>query len=59
MHSVSYYFKDLNSIFSGDFIFYENIGRCDLPTGNYNIMKESINKIKKYNNSIKIYPGHG
>lgn len=57
--SVSYYFKDLNSIFSGDFIFYENIGRCDLPTGNYNIMKESINKIKKYNDNIIIYPGHG
>ena len=57
--SISYYFKDINSIFSGDFIFYESIGRCDLPTGNYNIMKESINKIKKYNNSIKIYPGHG
>ena len=38
--------KDINSFFSGDFIFYENIGRCDLPTGDYNIMKQSIKKIK-------------
>ena len=57
--SVSYYFKEINSIFSGDFIFYENIGRCDLPTGDYNVMMDSIKKIKRYNASIKIYPGHG
>ena len=57
--SVSYYFEDAKSIFCGDFIFYENIGRCDLPTGNFNIMKESINKIKKYPKDITIYPGHG
>lgn len=56
--SVSYYFKEVDSLFCGDFIFYESIGRCDLPTGNFNIMKESINKIKKYPTNIKIYPGH-
>ena len=57
--SISYYFEDVKSIFCGDFIFYENIGRCDLPTGNFNTMKESINKIKKYPKDIIIYPGHG
>lgn len=57
--SVSYYFKDINSIFCGDFIFYENIGRCDLPTGDFNTMKESINKIKKYPENTTIYSGHG
>lgn len=57
--SVSYYFEDVNSLFCGDFIFYENIGRCDLPTGDFNIMKRSINKIKEYPGSMKIYPGHG
>lgn len=56
--SVSYYFKEIDSIFCGDFIFYESIGRCDLPTGDFNIMKESINKIKKYPKDTKIYPGH-
>lgn len=57
--SVSYYFKEINSLFCGDFIFYENIGRCDLPTGDFDVMKESINKIKKYPRDMKLYPGHG
>jgi len=57
--SVSYYFKDINSLFCGDFIFYENIGRCDLPTGDFNVMKESIYKIRKYPKDMKIYSGHG
>ena len=56
--SISYYFKEDKSLFCGDFIFYENIGRCDLPTGNFNEMKKSINKIKKYPENTKIYPGH-
>lgn len=57
--SVSYYFEDVNSLFCGDFIFYESIGRCDLPTGDEGVMKESIDKIKKYPRDMKIYPGHG
>lgn len=57
--SISYYFEEINSLFSGDFIFYENVGRCDLPTGNFNKMKESINKIKISPKDITIYPGHG
>jgi glyoxylase-like metal-dependent hydrolase (beta-lactamase superfamily II) len=56
--SISYYFKEIDSLFCGDFIFYESIGRCDLPTGDFNIMKESIDKIIKYPKNIKIYPGH-
>lgn len=56
--SVTYYFKDENVMFVGDFIFKDSIGRCDLETGNINKMKESIEKIKKYPNVI-LYPGHG
>ena len=57
--SISFYFRDDNILFSGDFIFYENIGRCDLSGGNYNQMLDSIKKIKKYSSDMKIYPGHG
>lgn len=57
--SISYYFKDENVLFSGDFIFYETIGRCDLPTGDIEMMKKSISKIKKYPDDMIIYPGHG
>lgn len=57
--STSYYFKECNSLFSGDFIFYENIGRCDLPTGDYKIMLNSIDMIKNKFDDVTIYPGHG
>lgn len=57
--SVSYYFEKEKVLFSGDFIFYESIGRCDLPTGSISDMRKSINKIKKYPQDIIIYPGHG
>lgn len=57
--SVSYYFDEINTLFSGDFIFYENVGRCDLPSGNYDSMLNSINKISGYPDDMIIYPGHG
>ena len=46
-------------MFVGDFIFYENIGRVDLPGGSYQEMLESLKKMKKYSNDITLYPGHG
>ncbi len=57
--SVTYYFKDDKVMFGGDFIFKYNIGRCDLPTGDFKEMLKSITKIKKYPIDTKIYPGHG
>ena len=57
--SVTYYFKDYNIMFVGDFIFEGSIGRMDLPTGSIIEMKKSLDKIKKYDKNITIYPGHG
>ncbi len=57
--SISFYFKNNNILFSGDFLFYENIGRTDLPTGNDYDMQKSIKKIIKYPPNMIIYPGHG
>ena len=57
--SVTYYFKDENIMFVGDFIFKESIGRTDLPTGNMFEMEESLSKIRKYPSKTIIYPGHG
>ena len=45
-------------MFIGDFIFKNGIGRTDLPGGDSNEMARSIEKIKKYDGNIKIYPGH-
>lgn len=57
--SITYYFKEENIMFTGDFIFEGTIGRTDLDTGNYEEMKKSIEKIKTYPTNTKIYPGHG
>ena len=59
MDSICYYFKNDKIMFTGDFLFYHTIGRCDLKESNYNEMLKSIDKIKKYSGDIIIYPGHG
>ena len=49
-----------NMLFSGDTIFKESVGRCDLEGGNFNQIVESIKtKIFTLPNNITIYPGHG
>ena len=45
-------------MFTGDFLFRGSIGRCDLG-GSEEDMVKSIEKIKKYDEDIVIYPGHG
>ena len=57
--SVTYYFKEDDVMFTGDFIFKESIGRTDLETGDDLKMKMSLKKIKTYPDTTKIYPGHG
>ena len=56
--SVTFYFKEEKFMLIGDFIFKESIGRCDLPGGSEEEMKESIQKILKYDDDIILYPGH-
>ena len=56
--SRTYYFKEDNIMFTGDFIFQDSIGRTDLG-GSDKDMIESLNNISKYPDDIIIYPGHG
>ena len=56
--SVTFYFKEDNCMFVGDFIFKESIGRTDLPGGDNIDMKKSLEKILTYDENIKLYPGH-
>ena len=56
--SKTFYFKDINTMFTGDFIFKSSIGRTDLG-GSDKDMKLSIENFKKYDDNIMIYPGHG
>lgn len=59
MDSITYYFKEDKIMLTGDFLFYNTIGRCDLEGSNEQKMLNSIEKIKKYPDDIIIYPGHG
>ena len=59
MDSITFYFFKEKTMFVGDFIFEGNIGRCDLEGGDFNLMKESIEKIKSYPDDTVIYSGHG
>lgn len=57
--SISFYFKEENIMFVGDFIFYNSIGRCDLEGGDYKVMQNSIKKLCSIDKNITLYPGHG
>lgn len=46
------------TLFSGDTLFLESCGRTDLPTGSEKELKQSLEKLSKLSNSIKVYPGH-
>lgn len=59
--SVCFYFKDLKLLIVGDLIFKEGYGRYDLPSGDKNILKESIKKLYEMNfdDNTFVVPGHG
>lgn len=49
-----------NNLFSGDTIFLGSVGRSDLPTGDFETLKETIhNKIFTLDDNIIIHTGHG
>lgn len=57
---VCYYLLDHGIIFTGDTLFYESVGRTDLPTGDHSILIENIhNQLMVLADSIELYPGHG
>lgn len=46
-------------LFSGDTLFYENIGTMDFPGGDWNLMRSSIVKLQALPGDYTVYPGHG
>jgi len=47
-----------NKLITGDTLFVEAVGRVDLPGGNIEKMYDSIQKLKKLDQKIEVYPGH-
>lgn len=58
--SVCYYSEEQKFLIAGDVLFFESIGRTDLPYWNYEQLMEGIkNKILTLEDDIKVFPGHG
>ena len=48
-----------DAMFSGDFIFERSIGRTDFPYSSPSDMKDSLERFKKIDYDMTMYPGHG
>src|ERR1035437_1994621 len=48
-----------NSLFSGDTLFYDTVGRTDLPSGDPKILQKSLKLFDSFDKSLNVYPGHG
>jgi glyoxylase-like metal-dependent hydrolase (beta-lactamase superfamily II) len=58
--SICFYNLAESICISGDVLFYESIGRTDLPGGNFETLIQSIkNTLFAWPDEMKIYPGHG
>jgi len=58
--SVCFYSEKEGVLFSGDTIFFDGVGRTDLPGGNEKKLRESIEKvIMTLPPETRVFPGHG
>lgn len=57
--SVCFYCKEEKTLFTGDTLFKESIGRTDLPGGDYKEIVNSLEILKMLPKDTKIFPGHG
>jgi len=49
-----------NILFSGDTLFFEGVGRTDIPNASWEALMDSLkNKLMKFPDECKVYPGHG
>jgi hydroxyacylglutathione hydrolase len=46
-------------IITGDTLFRESVGRCDLPGGDEKLLSLSLDRLMKLPKSMLVYPGHG
>ena len=57
---VSLLHEESKTLFTGDTLFRESIGRTDLPGGDYpTIIKSILGSILPLGDEVTIYPGHG
>lgn len=49
----------LGIVFSGDTLFENGIGRTDMPGGDDETLRVSVERLEKITSSPRVYPGHG
>lgn len=58
--SCCFYFEEDKILIAGDTLFYESVGRTDLPTGSMSKLQRSVqDKLMILPEDVKVYPGHG
>ena len=58
--SISFYNAAQQFVIGGDVLFYQSIGRTDLPGGHHETLLNSIRqKLFVLPDEVKVYPGHG
>jgi glyoxylase-like metal-dependent hydrolase (beta-lactamase superfamily II) len=58
--SLSFYNAENGILFSGDVLFYQGVGRTDLPGGSYEILDNTIrNKLFLLPSNTIVFCGHG
>ena len=58
--SICFYNTHEKFVIGGDVLFYQSIGRTDLPGGNHQQLLDSIQtKLFSLDNDVKVYSGHG
>lgn len=58
--SLSFFCKKDRFLIAGDVLFYDSIGRTDLPGGNFDTLIRSIkNELYPLGDDVVVYPGHG
>jgi glyoxylase-like metal-dependent hydrolase (beta-lactamase superfamily II) len=45
-------------LFTGDTLFEDDCGRCDLPGGDYSLMLKSLRFLASLEGDFRVYPGH-
>jgi len=57
---VAFYSENNRLLIGGDVLFYNSVGRTDLPGGNHHLLINSIHsKLFTLPDYVKVYPGHG
>ena len=57
---MAFYEPQTKSLFTGDTLFRESIGRTDLPGGDYSwIMRSILDRLVPLGDDVQLFPGHG